>query len=97
MVILHKKTYTPEFKAKVVLEVLREERMLNQIASDYEVAPSVVSKWRAVVMADFHQLFAQRTEADKLKAMYEAKVDELHRQIGELQVELSWLKKKYAR
>jgi len=40
--------YTPEFKAKVVLELLREESTLAQIASKYQLCPQMVSQWRAI-------------------------------------------------
>ncbi len=42
-----RKRHTPEFKAKVVLETLKEERPLNQIASEYEVHPNMLSAWKS--------------------------------------------------
>jgi len=38
--------YTAEFKAKVVLEVLREEQTVNEIAAKYELSPVMVSRWK---------------------------------------------------
>ncbi|MEI1256628.1 transposase [Blautia sp. JLR.GB0024] len=40
-----RKAYSPEFKSKLVLEVLRGERMLNEIASDHEVHPNMLTRW----------------------------------------------------
>ena len=91
---MNKNTYSTEFKAQVVLEALREEKTANQIASEREIDPSLVSKWRAQAVADLHQLFAARTEADKLKIQHEREIDDLHRFIGARLIEIEWLKKK---
>jgi len=89
-----KNSYSDEFKARVALEALREEKTANQIASEQEIDPSLVSKWRSQAVASLYRIFAVRTEADKLKIDYEHKIDELHRIIGARQVEIDWLKKK---
>ena len=91
---MKKRGYSPEFKAQVVIETLREEKTANQIASEWGIDPSLVSKWRAQVTGDLHQLFAHKTEFDKQKIDYERKIDDLHRLIGARQVEIEWLKKK---
>ena len=41
-----RKTYSPEFKAKVVRAVLREDKTLSQVAAEYEIHPNQVSQWR---------------------------------------------------
>ena len=41
-----KKTYTPEFKMAVALEVVRGEKTLTQVASEHGVAPSLACAWR---------------------------------------------------
>ncbi len=41
-----RKTYSPELKAKVVREVLKEEKSISQIAAAYEVHPNLVTQWR---------------------------------------------------
>ena len=90
-----KKAHSPEFKARVALEALKELRMANQIASDNGINPSLVCRWKSIAEQNLHQLFVKMTEADKQKREYEAKLDELYKQIGRLQVELDWIKKKY--
>jgi len=49
-----RKTYSPDFKSKLVLEVLRGERMLNEIASDYEVHPNMLTRWKTEATNNFH-------------------------------------------
>jgi putative transposase len=45
MVVMEKRnTYKPEYKAKIVLEVLREEKTVNQIAAEHQISPQMVSK-----------------------------------------------------
>jgi transposase-like protein len=68
-----RKSYTPEFKAKVVLELLREEKSVSQIASEYEVHPNLLSRWKAEAIERMPELFDKRTsETEKLKKDFEA-------------------------
>lgn len=90
-----KRTFSPEFKARVTLEALREEKTVNQIAGEYEVSPSMVARWKAQTTADLHQIFAAKTDWEKEKSEYEARQEELYGRLGRLQMELDWLKKKY--
>jgi len=90
-----KKNHTPEFKAKIVLEALREEKLVNQIASENEIHPNMVSKWKTEAISGLPSLFRKdATEIEKLKASYESKIEELYKQIGRLTTDLEWLKKK---
>jgi transposase-like protein len=87
-----RRQFTSEFKVKVVLEVLRQEKTLNQIASDYDLHPQLVQTWKQAFMAAAPQVFEQQKGAEKPVADQTAP---LYEQIGRLQMELSWLKKKW--
>jgi transposase len=83
---------TPEFKAKVALAAIRGDQTLTELAAHYKVHPNQITTWK-------HQ--AQEnliTGFDNKKARYlkteEKLKEELYRQIGQLKVELDWLKKK---
>jgi len=90
-----KKNHTPEFKAKIVLEALREEKMVNQIASENGIHPTMVTRWKKEAVAGLSVLFSKDApEAEKRKAAYENKIEELYKQIGRLTTDLEWLKKK---
>lgn len=90
-----RKTYSPEFKSKMVLEVLRGERMLNEIASDHEVHPNMLTRWKTEATNNFHLLFEnENAKIRKQSKEYEAQIDELHRQIGKLTAQYDWMKKK---
>jgi putative transposase len=88
-----KKTYTTEFKAKVVLEMLREEQTVSQLASKYEVHASQLSRWRKAVIEGLPELLSDNRKRDVMIKEHKEKVQELYAQIGELTSKLSWLKK----
>lgn len=85
-----KKNHSKEFKAKVAMEALREQSTISEIASKYEVHPNQVALWKNQLVSSASELFADK----RSKKKEEPKEDILYRQIGQLQVELDWLKKK---
>jgi transposase-like protein len=90
-----KKHYTPTFKAQVVLEVLKEEKTIGQIASEYSVHPTQVRKWKTQALEGLPQLLADERKAQRAQeAEHERKLDELYAEIGRLTIQLAWLKKK---
>lgn len=90
-----RRNFTPEQKAKIVIEVLREEKTLTEIAAEYEVHPNQLSRWKAEFMNNASRAFSKETdEVEKVKESHEKEKDELLRQIGQLSYENAWLKKK---
>lgn len=89
-------TYTPEFKAKVVREVLREDKTLSQVAAAHSLHPNLVSQWRDQALAGLASLFSRAKETDwaAKEAAHEQEKQELYAEIGRLTTQLSWLKKK---
>jgi transposase-like protein len=89
-------TYTPEFKAKVVREVLREEKSLGQVAAAYEVHPNLIGQWRDQALAGMASLFSRAKESEwaAKEAAHEQEKQDLYAEIGRLTTQLSWLKKK---
>ena len=93
-----RRVYTPEQKAKIILEVLREERTLNEIAAEYEIHPNQLSRWKAEFIKNADRAFSKEVdEVEKVKQSYEKEKDELLKQLGQLSYEVSWLKKKSGR
>jgi transposase len=88
----HRKRYDSIFKAKVVLESLKNEKTIAELASDYGVHPNQITQWRKQALEDLPTLFSSN-QARKDKA-YEEEKEELLKQIGQLKVEVEWLKKK---
>lgn len=90
-----KKRYTAKQKAQIVLEILKEERPVAQIAAEYGIHPNQLYKWKAQVLEGLPGLFEEDHKVDKtLKAEHERELKDLYAQIGRLSTQLSWLQKK---
>jgi transposase-like protein len=87
--------YTPEFKAKVVLEILSEVETVSQIAAKYEISPVVVSRWKKEFLERASEIFKKGpSEAEKELEHSKEHIAELERKVGQLTYEVDWLKKK---
>ena len=89
-----RKRYSPEFKARVVLETLKEDRPLNQIAAEYEVHPNMLSTWKGSAVKGLTPLFERENKAQADKQIHDKQLEELYAQIGTLTTQVAWLKKK---
>lgn len=87
-----KKQYTNQLKAKVVLEALKGDKTVAELASIYEVHPSQISKWKSHAERALPEVFSNNKEKDAKEV--EQNQDQLYQQIGKQKVELDWLKKK---
>ncbi|WP_157049129.1 IS3 family transposase [Syntrophomonas palmitatica] len=89
--------YTAEFKAKVVLELLREESTLNQVAAKYQLNPQMLSQWKSDFVKNASVVFERnKDEAGKLKKEMEEKESRYQQIIGQQSYEIDWLKKNLA-
>ena len=86
------KKFDAQLKAKVALEAVKGERTLAEIGSIYEVHPNLVGQWRKQLLEQAAEIFSSKRERDKEEG--EKLQAELYQQIGQLKVELDWLKKK---
>ena len=90
-----RKRYTSEYKAQLALEVVKGQRTLNEIASDSGVHPTQLLQWKKQLLEGLPSVFAdKRSKAQQEQAAHEA---QLYQEIGQLKVELDWLKKKAGR
>jgi len=91
-----RKSYTVEFKIKVVREILREEKTLAQIASEYGIHTNVIARWRDQALAALPGAFNDQTAAMQATALaaWEKEREELYAEIGKLSTQLAWMKKK---
>jgi transposase len=91
----NRKSYKASYKAQVVLDLLKEEKTLSQISSEYKLSTSVISKWKNIMIKNIEKVF-EDSAAKSLqeKKDYEKQLDELYQQIGKLTTQLNWLKKK---
>jgi putative transposase len=91
-----RKKYSPEVKAKAVLEVLKERKTANEIATLFDVHPTQLSVWKKRLLEGLPPFFTDPS-SPHTDSKEQALIDRLYQQIGQLQVELEWLKKKSSR
>ncbi len=87
-----RKRHDAALKAKVALEAIKGLRTTNEIAAAYGVHPNRVAQWKKQVLQQLPEIFSsgrvdREHQAEQLQ-------DQLYQQIGQLKVELDWLKKK---
>ena len=89
----HRKTHSGAFKAKVALEALKGDRTLNELAGQFEIHPTQVVQWKQRLLAGVGDIFNGTAQRDGVEEA--AFRDRLYQEIGQLKVELDWLKKKH--
>jgi transposase len=87
-----RKRHEVAFKAKVGLEALKGIKTIAEIAKVYEVHPTQVSQWKTVLLERLPDVFTHGPTAEVKQA--EREVVRLQAKVGELTMDLDWLKKK---
>jgi len=88
---------SPEFKAKVVRDLLREDRTLSQVAAAHGIHPNLAGQWRDQALGGLAGLFSQTRERDwaAKETAHEQEKQDLYAEIGRLTTQLSWLEKSW--
>ena len=87
-----KRKFTSEFKAKVALEAIKGMRTVNEIAQEFEVHPNQIGIWKKQLLGSASDVFSRGKDREAEKLQDER--DRLYKKVGQLQVEVDWLKKK---
>jgi transposase-like protein len=87
-----RKQHSAAFKAQVALAALKEDKTGNELASQYGVHPTLIHTWKKQLLTGAAQVFGNGSKASSTDT--EVEKAELFEQIGRLQMELAWLKKK---
>ena len=88
-----RKTYSSTFKAQVVLDLLKEEKTLAQLASEHGVHPNMLREWKAIALRALPGAFERRDTVAAAQAAHEQQLQELYAEIGQLTTQVNWLKK----
>jgi transposase len=88
-----RRKFSADFKAKVVIEALKERNTIEQLAKKYELHPNQITIWKKEFLSNAGQAFSSDSEKPKER---DPEIDKLYAQIGQLTVENNWLKKKLA-
>ena len=86
-----RKRYSAEFKARVALDAIKGHKTINELASIYGVHPSQITHWKHQLQQEVPQIFsARRATREQDQDVLQA---QLYQHIGQLKMELEWLKK----
>src|SRR5699024_547093 len=92
---MKRKSYTPQFKSQIVLEILKEEKSMSQIASENEIHVNQLHKWKTHFLHQMPQVFEkQNKELEKMKVDYEKQLECLYSEVVKLTPPLTGLKEK---
>ena len=86
-----RRNHSPEFKAKVALAAIKNEETTTQLSKRFDVHPTMISTWKKALLDGAGDIFDKNQKSRK---QIDTKVDELHRQIGQLKVENVFLSRK---
>jgi transposase len=86
-----RKQHSAQFKAKVALAALENDETAAQLASRFNIHPTMISVWKRQLVESAAELFDKNHKSRK---QAEAQTDELYRQIGQLKVENDFLGRK---
>jgi len=79
-----RKQYSATFKAEAVKELLKEEKTINQLASELGVHPSQLKEWKKIALQGLPDLFERNGRASDLAKAHEQQVNDLYSEIGRL-------------
>ncbi len=94
-----RRQFTPEFKTRIVLELLREEKPLGELAAEHEISPNQLRNWKKEFLENATRVFSESKQEKELRAKEKAMDEErreLMAKVGQLTIEVDWLKKKSA-
>ena len=88
-----RRTFTAEFKAKIAIEAIKENKTISEFAQIYQVHPNLITHWKRDFLANAGKVFdSGKDESSEIKKLKKENEELIH-QIGQLSVDINWLKK----
>ena len=87
-----RRNHSAAFKAKVALAVAKGDKIISELASEYGVHPTQITKWKKQLLDSLPEFFSCKQQNERQDQ--EELTSQLYQQIGQIKVELDWLKKK---
>lgn len=87
-----RRKHSAAFKAKVALEAAKGQKTINELAHEFGVHPNQIAKWKQQLQASIVSIFDNHIGSSEID--HQAEIDELHKLIGKLNVDLEFMKKK---
>lgn len=89
---MKRKKFSKEFKAEVAIEAIKGQRPVNELAQEFDVHPNQIARWKKDLLETAPEVFSQNKDREAKRIELER--DQLFRKVGQLQIEVDWLKKK---
>lgn len=90
----NRRKFSADFKAKVVIEALKERDTIEELARKYEIHPNQIGAWKKDFLAKAVIIFSSQENQATDKKQQDELLDKLYSQIGKQKIEIEWLKKK---
>ena len=87
-----RKKHSNELKARIALDAIRGQKTMSELASEYGVHANQIGRWKKQLLDAAPDVFTQGK--DKEAEKQEVEQDRLYKKVGQLQIEVDWLKKK---
>ena len=89
-----RRRFTAEFKSKVALEAIRESKTMAELTQEYGVHFTQIKEWKEQLLSALPKVFDSGGKAEQDAKQAEEQEGRLYQKIGQLNVEIDWLKKK---
>jgi len=90
-----RRNFSPEFKSQIVVQLLREEHTVNELAAKHQISPAVIGRWKIEFLEKAPMVFQKGpSDAEKTIAEQNEQIATLERKVGQLTIESDWMKKK---
>lgn len=89
-----RRKFSAEFKTQVVLEAISERLTLTELSQKHEIHPNQIALWKREFLAKASEVFAKGDKVQKAEQDYQQESEQLYKTIGQLKVEVDFLKKK---
>jgi transposase len=90
----NRRKFSADFKAKVVLEALKERNTVEELGKKYGIHPNQIHTWKKEFLNNASIVFSSGEKQMDDKRLQEEEREKLYAQIGQQKVEIDWLKKK---
>lgn len=87
-----RKKHNAEFKSKVAIDAIKQNKTINELTSEYAVHATQIHTWKKQAIEAISSSFTSRKAT--VQQDQQSLIDELHRQLGQVIAERDWLKKK---
>ena len=87
-----RKKHSNELKARIALDAIRGQKTMSELASEYGVHANQISRWKKQLLDAAPDIFTRGKDKEVEKK--EVERDRLYKKVGQLQVEVDWLKKR---